>query len=242
MMIATKVSHDLEMIFNFINSVSYIPAPPRLNIFEIILISSVMTAVLALEILFLYVLFKKLVKSQVTLESKKTTPLGVKISSILVMVLGGPELISGGYFIIIDYYSLFITAQGYLGLILFIFVFGAFFTGIGVISLIIGVGLYRLNQTAWKGSIFFLLILTISKFIPGFNIYYYRFILFPFYGGWWPSSVVTLLNVLPFLSGFCYLGLLIYTLRNQPPQFKENESEIQIEYKKLIEIKRNRDE
>ena len=211
------------LLFNFITSVSYVPAPPRINIFQIILISSVMTTVLALEILFLYILYKKLAKPQVTLEGIKTTPLRVKISSILVMILGGPELVGGGYLIIIEYYSLFIVAQGYLDLILFLFVFGAFLTGIGVISLIMGVGLYRSNYTAWKGSIFFLLILTISKFIPGFNVYYYRFILFPFYGGWWPTFVVTLLDVLPFLFGFCYLGLLVYTSRNQPPKLKEKE-------------------
>jgi len=228
MMIATEVSHDLEIIYNFIISVSYIPAPPKLNIFEIVLISSVMTAVLALEMLFLFVLFKKLVKSQVTLEGTKTTPLGVKISSILVMILGGPELVIGGYLIILDYYALFTTAEGFLVFFLFLFVFGAFLTGIGVISLIMGVGLYRLNYTAWKVSIFFLLILTIGKFFPGFTTTYYRMILFPFYGELWPSSVVTLLNVLPFLFGFCYLGVLIYTFRNPPPQFKEKKSDIQI--------------
>jgi len=112
MMIATEVSHDLEIIYNFIISVSYIPAPPKFNIFEIVVISSVMTAILALEMLFLFVLFKKLGKSQVTLEGTKTTPLGVKISSILVMILGGPELVIGGYLLIIDYYILFITAEG----------------------------------------------------------------------------------------------------------------------------------
>ena len=220
MMIATEVSHDLEMIFNFIDSVSFIPAPPKLPFFEIIMISSFMTAVLALEILFLYVLFIKLVKSQVILEGTKTTPLGVKISSILVMILGGPELVIGSYLIIIDYYVLFTTAEGYLGFFLILFVFGSFLIGIGVISLIMGVGLYRLNYTAWKVSILFLLILTIGKFIPGITTIYYRMILFPFYGESWPSSVVTLLNVLPFLFGFCYLGILLYTFRNQPPQFQ----------------------
>ena len=232
-MIAAEVSHDLEMIFNFIISISNIPAPPKVNIFEIVLISSVMTAVLALEMLFLFVLLKKLVKSQVTLEGTKTTPLGVKISSILMMILGGPELVIGGYLIILDYYALFTTADGFLVFFHFLFVFGAFLTGIGVISLIMGVGLYRLNYTAWKGSIFFLLILTISKFIPGFTLFYYRIILFPLYGESWPSSVDTLLNVLHFLFGFCYLGVLIYTFRNQPTKLKEKEPDIQIETKKI---------
>lgn len=51
---------------------------------------------------------KKLVKSQVTVEGTKTKkiPLGVIISSILLMFLRGLELVIGGFLIIIGLYTL----------------------------------------------------------------------------------------------------------------------------------------
>lgn len=191
-------------LIGHILSFSYVPAPPKPNIFELVFSLSIMIVVIGLDILFVYLVFRKCYKSIESLKNFQQTSWDIKVSSTLLMLLGMPGLISGPLLSVLGGLYVF---SGYFGL--FFFVIGAIFTGVGVINLLMGIGLLQLNNTTWKGSLFLIIVLIFVNLLPNTNVLYYRLILFPIYGGSWPESVVSILNFLPFLFTICYFGVFI---------------------------------
>ena len=162
-----------------------------------------MIVVLAADVLFLYVVFKKTVTPH-KIQAEKTV-LDIKISSVLILVLGTPVFLSGIYLLVAG--GLAVMSLGYFGLV--IYVLGVLFTSIGAINLFIGIGLLRLNFTAWKGSIFMIFVLIIINLISMTRIIFYRWMMFPLTLG---ESAAPYLIILPILYILCYLGVLICIL------------------------------
>jgi hypothetical protein len=210
---------SLKIGIGQILSISYIPAPPKPNIFELVFSLSIMIVVIGLDILFVYIVFRKCYKSIESLKSFQQTSWDIKVSSIFLMLLGIPGLISGLLHLVFG--GLYVFSQsGYFGL--FFFVIGAIFTGVGVINLFMGIGLLQLNYTTWKGSIFLMIVFIFVNLLPHANVLYYRLILFPIYGGWWPESIVSLLNILPLLFLFCYFVVLACIASKKDQFLKSN--------------------
>lgn len=193
--------------------------------FEVVLSIVLMITVIVVYILLSILLFKRIVKKK-AIEVIQKTPLEIKVIAGLLMLLGLPELVAGILLAIIG--GLMVTSYGYLAL--FFFLSGFVLAFLGVVSLFVGIGLWRLNYAAWKGAIILLIIYTFTSLVPGINsLYLIPAEFFPFL---W-SIDYNLRLMLPYLFGVCYLGLLIY-LYSRREVFLE--SKVSMKVKKEPEI------
>jgi len=105
-------------------------------------------AIVVCSIIFLRIFSKKILQAKLPPETPVVRPLGLKICIILMILIPLPVLFSGGAIFLIGVFVIFLF--GMLGL--FILGFGAILLVVGIIILILGIGLWRMNHAAWKGT------------------------------------------------------------------------------------------
>ena len=103
------------------------------------------------------------------IKSTSTIPRSIKMNIALLMLLGIPGIFSGGFFVLIG--GLSIIGGSYIEGV-FLLIIGGVPVGLGVASIVIGNGLWKLNYTAWKGAITLLVLYTLTTFVPMINQVY----------------------------------------------------------------------
>ncbi|MHA1944993.1 MAG: zinc ribbon domain-containing protein [Candidatus Hodarchaeales archaeon] len=132
--------------------------------FEIVFGLVIEITVLVVAILLLRVMFRKIVKSEADFKTKET-PLGIKISAALQILLSVPFILLGGFSMLFGFFFSFY--YGILGTV--VFSFAIIPTFLGFLIIFIGVSFWKLNYIAWKGSIIIfitivILFITFSSF------------------------------------------------------------------------------
>ena len=127
-------------------TIMYYEATP----FEIVFGAVIMIAALVIEILLLGIFFKRIVKSRVPRVTKETL-VGIKIGAVLFLLLGVPFIIMGG--LLMFACGVVWASWGYNPMYAISFVISSVITAFGLLILFVGVGFWKLNYSALKGSI-----------------------------------------------------------------------------------------
>lgn len=180
---------------------------PTPSNFEKVLGIVIAIAIVVCLIIFLRIFSKKVLQAKFPPETTVVRPLGLKICIIFYVLFFIPGLLSGGAIFLLGVLILFL-----LGLSGLLFVgFGAILLGVSIIILILGIGLWRMNHAAWKGTIIILGVFAVIFFIPVLNTFAASWIGFPII--FIPLDYVVynfLVYILPYILGLSMLGLLAY--------------------------------
>ena len=184
----------------------------RASTFDIVISVVIEIALIVVGILILRIFYRRIARSEVPPEVRNKTK-GIDISAVLFILLSLPFLLLGGFTLALG--VLFSLGYGVLGVMLVLFSLVPVF--LGFLILFVGIGLWRMNYSAWKGSMILSIIVMLFMFPSALSyitqtyMYLDLFYFFLFFGTEFLS-----MTPLPIIMLVISTGLFIYLYQTRP--------------------------